>query len=127
MSPAKRRPARKGASARESAAANATGIGGAGAAAPQVPPRAFVAHHLVPPHELLSEEEGRRVLEELGTSIERLPKILVTDAGLKTDSNFVRAREARERLGGRLVRIRRPSPTAGEAVAYRVLVSSLGD
>lgn len=89
--------------------------------------RPFIAHHLVPPHELLSEAEGQTVLKELGTSLERLPKILVSDPGLKTDPKFVAAREAREPLNGRLVRIRRPSSTAGQAVAYRVLAQSLGE
>ncbi len=85
----------------------------------------FRAHHLVPPHELLSEEEGQRVLRELATSVERLPKILATDPGLRTDRNYVTAREARTPMNGRIVRIRRPSATAGEAVAYRVLAQSV--
>ncbi|HZY92621.1 MAG TPA: DNA-directed RNA polymerase subunit RpoH/Rpb5 C-terminal domain-containing protein [Thermoplasmata archaeon] len=97
------------------------------AATPPAPPRPFTAHHLVPPHELLSEAEGAAALKELGTSIERLPKILVSDPGLKTDPKFVAAREAGEPLQGRLVRIRRPSQTAGEAIAYRVLVPALGE
>src|SRR5690348_5155658 len=101
----------------------------AGAAAAAAP-RPFVAHNLVPPHELLSEEEGRKIVEQLRTPIDRLPKIFVVDPGLKTDPKFVAAREAREPLDGRLVRIRRPSQTAGEAVAYRVIrdrMSPAGD
>jgi DNA-directed RNA polymerase subunit H (RpoH/RPB5) len=90
------------------------------------PPRPFVAHHLAPPHEILSEEESRRVLEELGASPERLPKILVSDPGLKTDPRYETLRERGEALVGRLVRIRRPSATAGEAVAYRLIVPALG-
>lgn len=89
--------------------------------------RAFVAHHLVPPHELLSEAEAQTVLAALKVVPERLPKILVTDPGLKTDPKYVAAREVREPLNGRLVRIRRPSSTAGESVAYRVIVSELGE
>lgn len=96
-------------------------------AEPPAPARPFTAHHLVPPHELLTEEEGARVLQELGTALERLPKILVSDPGLKTDPKYVKAREAREALAGRLVRVRRPSATAGEAIAYRVLVDHPGD
>jgi DNA-directed RNA polymerase subunit H (RpoH/RPB5) len=94
---------------------------------PAPPPRPFVAHHHVPPHELLSPEEGQRVLTELGVSIERIPKILVSDPGLKTDPAYVKAREEREALAGRIVRVRRPSPTAGEAIAYRVLINNLGE
>lgn len=96
-------------------------------AAPPKAERPFVAHLLVPPHELLSEDESRAVLLSLGGAAERLPKILLSDPGLKTDPKFRTAREAHEPLKGRVVRIRRPSPTAGAAVAYRMLVSSSGD
>ncbi len=97
------------------------------AAAPPVAPRPFTAHHLVPPHQLLTEEEGAQALRELSTTIERLPKILLSDPGLKTDPKFVAAKGAGEPLLGRLVRIRRPSQTAGEAIAYRVLISAPGE
>ncbi len=96
-------------------------------AAPPAARRPFIAHHLVPPHELLSEEEGTAALRELATGVERLPKILASDPGLLTDPKFVAAKEAGENLSGRLVRVRRPSQTAGEAVAYRVIVSTLGE
>jgi DNA-directed RNA polymerase subunit H (RpoH/RPB5) len=90
------------------------------------PKRPFVAHHLSPPHEVLSEEETKRVLAELQTPPERLPKILVADPGLQTDPKFVAARDSGENLVGRIVRIRRPSATAGEAIAYRLIVPSIG-
>ncbi|HEV2166947.1 MAG TPA: DNA-directed RNA polymerase subunit RpoH/Rpb5 C-terminal domain-containing protein [Thermoplasmata archaeon] len=89
--------------------------------------RPFAAHLLVPPHELLSEKDSSDVLQALGVTIERLPKIVIGDPGLKTDPHYVAAREAKEPLAGRLVRVRRPSATAGEAIAYRVLVSSSGE
>jgi DNA-directed RNA polymerase subunit H (RpoH/RPB5) len=89
-------------------------------------PRPFVAHHLAPPHEILSEEESRKVLEELGASPERLPKILISDPGLKTDPKYEGLRERGENLVGRLIRVHRPSATAGEAVAYRLIVPSAG-
>ena len=92
------------------------------AAAPPTPPRAFVAHHLAPPHEILSEAEGSAVLAQIATPIERLPKIHVSDPGLQTDAKYAALKESGERLAGRLVRIRRPSATAGESVAYRVIV-----
>jgi len=95
-------------------------------AKPTVAPRPFVAHHLAPPHEILSEEESKKVLEELGALPERLPKILVLDPGLKTDPKYEGLREKGETLVGRLVRVRRPSATAGEAIAYRLIVPSLG-
>ena len=89
--------------------------------------REFQTHHLIPPHELLTEEEGRSVLEELATPLERLPKILASDPGLMTSPQVRAAKEAAEPLAGRLVRIRRPSPTAGEAITYRVIIANLGD
>jgi DNA-directed RNA polymerase subunit H len=94
---------------------------------PAAPARPFTPHHLVPPHEVLSEDETLKVLKMLETSIERLPRILTTDPGLRTDTKYVAAREAGETFTGRLVRIRRPSQTAGEATAYRTLVSSPGE
>lgn len=96
-------------------------------AVPKPAPRPFVAHHLVPPHEILGEEEGRRVLAEIGSGVERLPKILTNDPGLQTDPNYAKLKEAGEVLPGRLVRIRRPSATAGAAVGYRVLIRNVGD
>jgi DNA-directed RNA polymerase subunit H (RpoH/RPB5) len=96
------------------------------AALAALPKRPFVAHHLAPPHEILSEEETRKVLGELQTPAERLPKILVADPGLKTDPKYEAMRESGENLLGRLVRIRRPSATAGEAIGYRLIVPSVG-
>jgi len=96
------------------------------ASVPAKPARPFIAHRLAPPHEVLSEEETRTVLEELDTGPERLPKILASDPGLLTDPKYAAARDAGENFVGRLVRIRRPSATAGEAVAYRLVVGSVG-
>jgi len=96
------------------------------AAKAPVAPRPFVAHLLAPPHEILSEEESKRVLEQLGAVPERLPKILVGDPGLRTDPKYDALRERGENLLGRLVRVRRPSATAGEAIAYRLIVPSVG-
>lgn len=95
-------------------------------AAPAKPLRPFVAHHLLPRHEILSEEETKQVLESLETVAERLPKILVGDPGLQTDPKFVTGRDAGENFAGRLVRIHRPSATAGVAIAYRLIVPALG-
>jgi DNA-directed RNA polymerase subunit H (RpoH/RPB5) len=99
----------------------------AAAAAAALAARPFMPNHLVPPHELLSEAEGAEALKLLATSIERLPKILVTDPGLRIDAKFLAAKEAHETLAGRLVRIRRPSATAGESIAYRVLTDHAGE
>ena len=94
---------------------------------PPPTPRPFRAHHLVPQHELLTESEGLKLRQEFGAAWERLPKILSSDPGLKTDPKFVEAREAHENLVGRLVRVHRPSDTAGEAIAYRVVTASIGE
>jgi DNA-directed RNA polymerase subunit H (RpoH/RPB5) len=91
-----------------------------------VPARPFVAHHLAPMHEVLSEEESRKLFETLETTPDRMPKILVSDPGLLTDPKFPAQRDAGDVLVGRLVRIRRPSQTAGTAISYRVIVPSLG-
>ena len=112
MSPTKARSKKAAAKAAEAAAE---------------PSKPFVAHHLVPPHELLTEAEGQAALKELGTPSERLPKILANDPGLKTDAKYLAAKEAHEPLSGRIVRIRRPSATAGEAIAYRVIIDHLGE
>jgi DNA-directed RNA polymerase subunit H (RpoH/RPB5) len=119
MTEPKRRPPAKGRPKSKAALAAA-----AAAAAP--PPRPFRPNALTPRHEVLSVAETEETLKALGTSTERLPKIMVTDPGLKTDPAYVSARAAREPFVGRLVRIRRPSATAGEAIAYRVLISATG-
>jgi DNA-directed RNA polymerase subunit H (RpoH/RPB5) len=75
---------------------------------------------------VLSEEETRRILAGLETPPERLPKILLSDPGLKTDPRYTALKDSGENLLGRLVRIRRPSSTAGVAVAYRVIVPTVG-
>jgi len=89
--------------------------------------REFQTHHLIPSHELLNEEDARKVLEELATPVERLPKILASDPGLLTNAEVRAARDAAEPLAGRMIRIRRPSPTAGEAITYRIVIANLGD
>jgi DNA-directed RNA polymerase subunit H (RpoH/RPB5) len=98
----------------------------AAAAAKTAVKRPFVVHHLAPAHEVLTEPESLKVLAKLGTPIERLPKITLSDSGLQTDPKFAALKESGENLLGRLVRIRRPSATAGEAIAYRVVVGSAG-
>jgi DNA-directed RNA polymerase subunit H (RpoH/RPB5) len=92
------------------------------AKAPPPPKRPFVAHHLAPPHEILSVEETAKILAGLSTPPERLPKIYVSDPGLQTDPKYLGLKESGEPLVDRLVRIRRPSATAGESVAYRLIV-----
>jgi DNA-directed RNA polymerase subunit H len=72
-------------------------------------------HELVPKHELLSEEEKQEVLKRLGLKPEELPLLLVTDP-------VARAIGAKP---GDIVRIIRDSPTAGRAIAYRLVVEEI--
>ncbi|MDE1837909.1 MAG: DNA-directed RNA polymerase subunit H [Euryarchaeota archaeon] len=95
------------------------------AAAEEAPKLPAVQHALVPTHEVLSAEESQKVLSALETAPERLPKILYDDPGLWTDPSYRAISDSADgarSLVGRLVRVRRPSPTAGEAAVYRVVV-----
>src|ERR1051326_4645019 len=77
-------------------------------------PKAFdvMKHDLVPRHEVLSDAEARDILDRYGVTPDQLPKIFANDAVARA----VRAKP------GNIIRIRRKSPTAGEAVAYRYVV-----
>lgn len=93
-------------------------------------PKPFIPtsrHQFVPPHELLSRENGLAVLERFATPIERLPRIRNGDPGLLTDPAYRAAVEAGEDLVGRIVRVRRISQTAGEAEVYRVITVGSGE
>jgi DNA-directed RNA polymerase subunit H len=75
----------------------------------------ILEHELVPKHEILSEEEKQEVLKRLGVKPEELPLLLVTDP-------VARAIGAKP---GDVVRIIRESPTAGKAIAYRLVVEEI--
>lgn len=70
-------------------------------------------HELVPKHEVLSTEEVVKLLRNLGIRPEQLPWIRASDPV---------ARELGVKPGD-IVRIVRKSPTAGESIAYRFVVS----
>lgn len=70
-------------------------------------------HELVPKHEALKPEEVVELLKNLGIRPEQLPWIRVSDPV---------SRELGVKPGD-IVRIIRKSPTAGESVAYRFVVS----
>jgi DNA-directed RNA polymerase subunit H len=69
-------------------------------------------HQLVPVHEVMSDEEAKQLLDDLDVAEEQLPKILVGD----------RAARACGAKPGQILRIRRKSRTAGESIAYRLVI-----
>ena len=69
-------------------------------------------HELVPIHELLSDEEAASLFAEYNILSEQLPKIMASDPAAKA----VGAK------AGNVVRIRRKSKTAGEAIAFRYVI-----
>lgn len=69
-------------------------------------------HNMVPHHEVVPEEERAAVFARFGAKEDQFPKILASDPG-------ARACSARP---GDVIRVVRDSPTAGEAVAYRLCV-----
>ena len=71
-------------------------------------------HDLVPRHEVLSEEDSHIILEKYGVTSDQLPKILASDPVARA----IRARP------GQVIKIKRKSPTAGESIAYRLVVES---
>ena len=71
----------------------------------------ILKHELVPHHEILKEEEAKKLLETYKIRKEQLPRILLDDP-------VVKAINAKE---GDIIKIVRKSPTAGESVMYRVV------
>ncbi len=71
-----------------------------------------LSHKFVPKHEVLKEEEKEELLKKYGVTLRQLPRILSSDP-------VVKALGAKP---GDVIRIRRKSLTAGEAVYYRVVV-----
>jgi DNA-directed RNA polymerase subunit H len=76
----------------------------------------ILKHELVPYHQILSKREVEKLLKAYKIEKEKLPKILVTDPV----AIAVGARV------GQVVKIIRKSPTAGESISYRLVVSSEG-
>ncbi len=72
-------------------------------------------HEIVPQHEVLTEGELPALLAKYDIVKEQLPKVKVTDPAIKVISAKV----------GDVVKIIRPSPTAGRFTAYRLVVEAL--
>ena len=71
------------------------------------------AHVIVPKHELCSAKERETVLKQYGASPLQMPRILITDPGIQ----HLGAEE------GDLIKITRESPTAGETIFFRIVVT----
>ena len=69
-------------------------------------------HVLIPKHEVLSEEEKKKVISDLKTSLRNFPKILKGDPALVSLEANV----------GDLIKITRSSVTSGTSIFYRVVV-----
>jgi len=74
-------------------------------------------HELVPEHYPVSKDEEKEILEKLGVSKEKLPKILKSDPVIRVLERIYGPIEI-----GSLIKIVRKSPTAGKVVVYRVVV-----
>ncbi|MCI4433953.1 MAG: DNA-directed RNA polymerase subunit H [Thermoplasmata archaeon] len=73
-------------------------------------------HELVPEHHLISEEEEKKLLQDLGTEKESLPKIKRNDPAIKMLERIYGPIRP-----GRVIKIIRKSPTSGKYIAYRVV------
>ncbi|WP_460126254.1 DNA-directed RNA polymerase subunit H [Stetteria hydrogenophila] len=76
-------------------------------------PKKILQHELVPEHRILSLEEAAHLIRSLGVRPEQLPRISINDP-------VARLLGAKP---GDIIEIRRKSPTAGEAVYYRIVVT----
>ena len=70
-------------------------------------------HVLVPKHSILSEKEKEKLFEKYNITIKELPKILLTDPGIKALKPKI----------GDVVKIERDSLTAGKSVFYRGVIN----
>ena len=68
-------------------------------------------HFLVPKHEIVPEEKVEEILKKYGTNLNNLPRVL------KDDPSVVEIGAKK----GDVVRISRPSPTAGMAIYFRLV------
>ena len=75
--------------------------------------KAPIKHILVPEYKKLSEEEVKKLMEELMIdSLDYLPKIFTTDPAI----------QHLKPKPGDVIKIIRKSPTAGESIYYRVVI-----
>ena len=74
-------------------------------------------HFMVPEHILLTDKEAEAIMKQYKIDHDQLPKIKQSDP-------CIRAIEAKGELPdiGKIIKIVRKSETAGEVVAYRVII-----
>ncbi|MBI4021037.1 MAG: DNA-directed RNA polymerase subunit H [Candidatus Aenigmarchaeota archaeon] len=72
----------------------------------------ILKHELVPPHEILSKQDAKNLLDSLGVTKDQFPLIPSTDP-------VVKAINAQK---GDIIKITRNSPTAGQSLYYRVVM-----
>ena len=70
-----------------------------------------VNHELVPRHEILSEAEGKKIMDKFRLDQKQLPYLLIHDPVAKS----IGAKP------GQVIKITRDSPTAGTVVTYRLI------
>ncbi|MBU0979937.1 MAG: DNA-directed RNA polymerase subunit H [Nanoarchaeota archaeon] len=71
-------------------------------------------HDLLPKHVKISEKEKKAILKKYQVTLKEMPKIMKADAALQGMKAEV----------GDMIKITRKSPTAGEAVYYRVVTDA---
>lgn len=66
----------------------------------------------MPKHEIITEKDAKKVLEKYNITRGQLPKIMSTDPIVKKlDADI-----------GKVIKVTRPSRTAGKSIFYRVVV-----
>lgn len=70
-------------------------------------------HKMVPEHEILNEEEVKKILSKYAIEKEQLPKIRVSDPV---------AVQIKAKVGD-VIKIIRESPTSGKAIFYRTVIA----
>ena len=81
-------------------------------AAPATQEFNVINHELVPVHEVLSDDEVKDLFSRYNINPEQLPKILASDP----------AALAVAAKANQVIRIKRKSKTAGESIAFRLVI-----
>jgi len=72
----------------------------------------LIGHNMVPQHILIPDNEVNKVLKEYDVDKEQLPKIKISDPVIVEIGAEI----------GDVIKVIRNSPTAGEAVVYRLVI-----